>query len=62
MYGLSNFLQFLTFGLILFFATVFIVSYDITIDRSLTSVFLILFACISAGNKMNLIHDLEHLR
>jgi hypothetical protein len=58
MYGISNFLQYLTFGLVLFLATVFVVNYEVGIEKSLSSVFLIFFACISAGNKVNLIQDL----
>jgi ATP-binding cassette, subfamily B (MDR/TAP), member 1 len=62
MLGVAYFLQFLTFALIFFLASVYTVSNGLDIENSLSSIFLILFASISAGNKTNLMSDLATIR
>jgi ATP-binding cassette, subfamily B (MDR/TAP), member 1 len=61
MFGVSNMLMFTTFGLTFFLSIVFVSNYNISVVNSLTAVFLILFACLSAGNKANNIQNLSHL-
>jgi hypothetical protein len=58
MLGVSNLLTFGTFGLTLFISVIFVSKYDISIESSLSANFLILFACISAGNKANNVQNL----
>lgn len=62
MYGISNFLQFITFGMIFFLAAIFVANYGVKMDNSLSAVFLILFACISAGDKSNMLQNLENVK
>jgi ABC-type multidrug transport system fused ATPase/permease subunit len=61
MFGISNMLTFVTFGLTIFLSVVFVSNYDISIENSLTSIFLILFACSSAGNKANNVQNLLNM-
>ena len=57
MFGVSYFMQYVTIALILFLGAVYASSTDLGIDGPLTSIFLIFFACVSAGNKANLMQD-----
>ena len=61
MFGLSTMLMFVTFGLTFFLSNIFISNYNIPVIDSLSAVFLILFACYSAGNKANNLQNLSHL-
>jgi 1,4-dihydroxy-2-naphthoate octaprenyltransferase len=61
MFGFSTLLTFITFGLTIFLSVVFVSNYDISVENSLTAIFLILFACTSAGNKANSIKNLLNL-
>ena len=61
MFGLSNLLMFMTFGLTFFLSVIYVSKSNIDINDSLTAVFLIIFASISAGNKANNLNDLMHL-
>jgi ABC-type multidrug transport system fused ATPase/permease subunit len=58
MLGISYLLQYLTVALMLFLAAVYIDTYNLDLEGPMTSIFLIFFACVSAGNKTNLIQDL----
>ena len=62
MFGVSYFLQFLTFALIFYLAAVYISANNLSIDGSLSSIFLVLFASVSAGNKTTLMADLSTVR
>jgi ATP-binding cassette subfamily B (MDR/TAP) protein 1 len=59
MYGVSYFLQYITIGLIFFFSAIFITNYSIEISNSFTAIFLILFACTSAGNNAAFLGDVS---
>ena len=60
-FGLSNMLMFITFGLTFFLSVVFVTNYNINSKDSLSAIFLIFFACFSAGNKVNVLKDLINL-
>ena len=62
MFGLAYCLQYIAFALIFFMAAVFISNFNLSIDGSISSIFLILFATMSAGNKTNLMQDLASLK
>lgn len=62
MYGVSQLLQYITFGLVFFFAVLFVNSYHMKIENALSAVLMILFGCMSAGNKSNLLQDLEGIK
>ena len=57
MYGISYLLQYITFGLIFFFSAVFVSNYNIDTANSFSAIFLIVFACASAGNNANFVGD-----
>lgn len=59
MYGIAYFLQFVTFGMIFFLSAVFVQNFDITVENSISSMFLIIFAGIAAGNNTNFMPDLS---
>jgi ATP-binding cassette, subfamily B (MDR/TAP), member 1 len=61
MFGVSNLLMFITFGLTFFLSIVFVTHYDINVVDSLSAIFLILFACMSAGNKANILKNTMYL-
>jgi 1,4-dihydroxy-2-naphthoate octaprenyltransferase len=62
MYGLSYFIQFTTFGLIIFFSALFVNQYQVSMQDSLCSVSLILFGCVSAGGKSIFLQDLAGIK
>ena len=62
MLGLSYFLQFITFALIFFLAAIYTTDNNLEIDGSLSSIFCVIFATISAGNKTTLMQDLAAVR
>jgi ATP-binding cassette subfamily B (MDR/TAP) protein 1 len=59
MYGISYFFQYITIGLIFFFSAIFITNYSIEVSNSFAAIFLILFACTSAGNNAAFLGDLS---
>jgi len=62
MFGLAYCLQYVAFALIFYLAAVYITHFNLSIDGSISSIFLIIFACMSAGNKTNLMQDLATLK
>ena len=61
MFGVSNLLMFMTFGLTFFLSVVFVSNFQTDVTHSLSAVFLILFAGMSAGNKANNLQNLMNL-
>jgi len=59
MYGLGSFLQFVSFALIFFLASVYVKNFDLSIEGPLQSIFLIIFAGITAGNNSNFMPDIS---
>lgn len=62
MYGVSYFLQFISFALMFFLAAVYVTNYSISIDDSLAAIFLIVFAGIAAGNNSNFMPDISEAK
>lgn len=62
MFGLSNMLMFITFGLTIFLSVVFVTNFNTSVGDSLSAQGLILFACMSAGVKANSLKDTGHLK
>lgn len=62
MFGLSYFLQYLCFALMFFLAAVYDTTYNIDVSNSLVSMFLIIFAAISAGNQTNFMQDISNAK
>ena len=62
MFGLSYFLQFLTFALVFFLGAVYITNLNLNIDGALSSIFCVIFAAIAAGNKTTTMQDLSTTR
>jgi len=61
MFGFSNFLMFITFGIVFYLSIIFVTSYNLEVRGSLAAVFLIFYACFSAGNKANMIQDMVNI-
>lgn len=61
-FGLAYLFQYVTFALIFYLAAVYIANNNLSIDGSISSIFLIIFACMSAGNKTNLMQDIASLK
>lgn len=59
MYGVSYFLQFISFALMFFLAAVYVTNYQIAIEDSLAAIFLVVFAGIAAGNNSNFMPDIS---
>lgn len=59
MYGLGSFLQFVSFALIFFLATVYINNFNLSINGPLEAIFLIVFAGVTAGNNSNFMPDIS---
>lgn len=57
MFGVSYLLQYITFGLIFFLAAVYVSNNHLEIDGPMQSIFLIVFAGISAGNQSSFLQD-----
>ena len=55
LFGLSFMLTFITFGLTFFLSVVFVSHNDIQVSHSLSAVFLLILACISAGSKATML-------
>ena len=62
LFGLSFLLSFVTFGLTLFMSIVFVSNNDIEISHSLSAVFLLVLACISAGSKATMLQEISNLK
>ena len=62
MYGVSYFLQYLCFALMFFLSAIYDTKYDVDISDSLASMFLIIFAAISAGNQTNFMQDISNAK
>ena len=62
MYGLSYFLQYLCFALMFFLSAVYDSAYNVDVSNSLCSMFLIIFAAISAGNQTNFMQDISNAK
>ena len=59
-FGLSYFLQYLTFGLMFYLGAVYSQAYTINSGDSLTAICLLIFACFAAGNNVNYIDDISN--
>lgn len=62
MFGFSYLLQFAVIGLLFFLASIYVTTYEVPIENSLTAIFLIVLAGISAGNSTNYLEDLSVIR
>ena len=62
MYGVSYFLQYLCFALMFFLSAIYDTKYDVDISDSLASMFLIIFAAISAGNQTSFMQDISNAK
>ncbi len=62
MFGISYLLQYITFGLMFFLAAVYISSNQLEIDGPITSIFLVIFAGLSAGNQSTFLQDASQAR
>jgi ABC-type multidrug transport system fused ATPase/permease subunit len=58
MFGISYFLQFVICGLLFYLAAVYINTYNVSAEGSLGAIFLLGFACVSAGNSINYVEDI----
>lgn len=61
-YGFSYLLQFVGFALIFFFAALFISAFSLDFEDCLASIFLVIFAGITAGNHTNFMPDLSEAK
>jgi hypothetical protein len=62
MFGVSYFLQYLCFALMFFLSAVYKGKYDLDPSSIFSSMFLIIFAAISAGNQTNFLQDISNIR
>jgi ATP-binding cassette, subfamily B (MDR/TAP), member 1 len=62
MFGLSYLIQYVSFGLLFYLAAIFVSNFDVTVDSSLSAIFLTIFAGISAGNNANFLEDISAAR
>lgn len=59
MFGLSYLLQYVCFALMFFLAAVYIKDNNLDIEGSMSAIFLVIFASISAGNQSSYLQDIS---
>ena len=62
MFGLSYLIQYIVFGLLFYFAAIFVTNNTLDVRNVFSAIFLILFAGISAGNNSNFLEDISTAR